>query len=106
MSLVSIRSKIFLGGRYPRGECRALVPDGVKFFAGAVLTLLMPTLLYCAVSGQLLPLYLMACNESLGAMLGVLMFMRASTVFISCVPATRIPKAPSGTNSVRLNRAA
>jgi hypothetical protein len=106
MGVVSIGSKIFLGGRYPRGENRALVPDGVKFIAGVMLTLLLPTLLYCAASGQLLPLCLMAGNEVLGGALGVFMFLKSSAGFTSCVPVTCVPNVPSGSRSAGLKRAA
>src|SRR5256885_12715964 len=101
MRVVSIRKKMFLSGRYSGSESRALIPDGMKFFGGVTLTLLMPTLLYCAVSGQLLPLYLIACNGALGAVLGVVMFMRSSACFLSCVPRTCVPDIPSGSSSVR-----
>jgi hypothetical protein len=106
MGVISIGSKVFLGGRYLQDEDQALVPEWVKIFGWVMLTLFMPTLIFCAVSGQLLPLYLMACNEALGAVLGVFMFIRSSDGFLSCVPATRIPDIPSGTSSHRLKRAA
>ncbi len=78
----------------------------MKFFAGAALTLLAPTLLYCAASNQLSPLYLMACNDALGALLGFVLFKRSSVGFLSCVPITRVPNVPSGASTVRLRKAA
>lgn len=82
------------------------MPEEVTFLAGAALTLLAPTIVYCAVVGQLWPLFLMGCNGGLGAVLGLAMFRKSPRGFTSCVPATRIPPVPSGANSGRLKEAA
>jgi hypothetical protein len=104
MGVVSIRRKFILGDYYSQDN--ESVSDDVKFFAGAVLTLLAPILIYCAVIGQLWPLYLMAIDETLGVILGVVMFKRSSNNFLSCVPATYIPDIPSGTRVLTLKKAA
>lgn len=83
-----------------------VIPDGVMFLAGAALTLLAPTVVFCAVLGQFWPLYVMCCNEALGAALGLAMFKNSPADFLSCIPATLIPPAPSGANSGRLKKAA
>ncbi|HEX8474635.1 MAG TPA: hypothetical protein VF666_11420 [Pyrinomonadaceae bacterium] len=90
MKVVPIRRREFLGGYSSQGK--ETVPEWAKFLAGATLTLLAPTLLFCAISGQLLPLYLMATNEALGVVLGFVMFKKTSVGFLSCVPFDRVPK--------------
>lgn len=53
----------------------------VEFCAGVALTLLTPTLLFCIVIGQLWPLWVMICNEALGAVAGFVVFKKASVGF-------------------------
>jgi len=104
MSVVSIKKKMVLGDYYSQDN--EIVSEGMKFFAGAALTLLAPTLLFCAVIGQLWPLYLMACDEALGAILGFVMFKKSSDNFLSCIPVNYIPHVPRGASIVRLKKAA
>lgn len=70
--------------------------EDMKFLAGAALTLLGPTFLYCVVSGQYWLLYLMACIEAVGAMLGLVMFKKPSGNLLSCLLITDIPDVSSG----------
>ncbi len=72
-----------------------VVPQWMTFILGAMLTLVMPSILYCAVIGQLWPLCVMACNEALGAALGLLLFKRSNGRFASCVPETCLPRVKS-----------
>jgi hypothetical protein len=60
MKVIPIRSKEFLSQYSSMGK--ETMHDEAKFLAGVALTLLIPTLFYCAVSGQLLMLYLMAAS--------------------------------------------
>jgi hypothetical protein len=95
---------MFLSDYY--SQSNEIVPEALKFLGGVALTFLMPTLFYCAVSGQLWPLYLMACNEMSGAIAGYLLFKNSSDDFVSCFPVTRVPNVPSGTNTIGLKKAA
>lgn len=98
LRVVSIQSKKFLGGYHQSYET---LPEGLVFFAGVVLTFLMPALLFCYMVGQSLPFYLMICDYVLGSSLGVIMFRRSSGSFASLVPKNFAPEAPQ----VRLRRA-
>lgn len=94
MKVVSIQRKSVLGPYYsPSNE---LVPEGVTVLAGMALTLLAPTIIYCAVVGRLWPLYIMGCNEGLGAALGLVMYKKSSDGFSACIPSARIPPASAG----------
>jgi hypothetical protein len=78
-----------------------------EFCAGAALTLLVPTLLFCAVIGQLWPLWVMACNHALGVTMGFVMLKRMSAEgFPSCVPVTRTRKVPRDVSAAELKKAA
>jgi hypothetical protein len=78
-----------------------------EFYAGAALTLLVPTLLYCAVIDQLWPLWVIVCNDALGVTMGFMMFKKMSDEgFPSCVPVTRIRKIPHGAGAAELKKAA
>jgi hypothetical protein len=96
--VVSIQSKKFLGEYQHSYET---LPEGLVFFAGVILTFLVPALLFCYVVGQSLPFYLMICDHVLGSLLGVLMFRRSSGSCASFVPKNFAPEAPQ----VRLRRA-
>lgn len=80
--------------------------EPVKFYAGAALTLLAPTLLCCAGMNQLWPLWVMASNEALGAILGFAMFKLQSGGVPSCVPLTRVRKAQHRAYASNLKKAA
>lgn len=96
MKIVSIRSRMLFGEFYPRaGE---MVSEGVKFVACAALTLCAPTLMFCYVAGQFLPLYLMACNVALGVLWGIAMFKQPSDGCVSCVPVTHTPDVSNDTH--------
>lgn len=104
MSVVSMTGKKSRNDDYaPRNE---VVPVGPKFLAGVALTLVLPTLLYCAAIGQLWPLYLLALNGALGTMLGLAMFKKLPYSFLSCVPVTFSPNVPRGASTVGLKKAA
>lgn len=89
MKVVSIRRNQFLG-RY-MSQRAEIMPMWVGFFAGASVTTIGPTLLYCAVSFQLLPLYVMACVLTLGALMGVVMFRRPADDFLLRIPMNSVP---------------
>jgi len=95
MKVVSIRRKQFLGGYM--SQRAGIVPEWVPFLAGASVTTIGPTLLYCAVSFQLLPLYVMACVMMLGSVMGVAMFKRPAGDFLMRIPMDGVPSAPRGT---------
>jgi hypothetical protein len=67
------------------------VSEGAEFYAGAVLTYCLPTLTYCVVTRQVLPLLLMAINHALGILIGVLLYEKQNDSLLSCVPKHRIP---------------
>src|SRR5437764_13187592 len=91
MSVISMRSKTCLGEfRFPESDETA--SERTEFFAGAVLTIAAPTLLFCMVIGQTWPLYLMACNGGVGVVLGLLMFRKMSD------------ESPLGLNLTRTHR--
>lgn len=77
-----------------------------KFYVGATLTLLTPTLFYCVVIDQLWPLWVMAGNEALGVVLGFVMFNMSSEGIPSCVPVTKVRKARRATHPRELKKAA
>jgi hypothetical protein len=104
MKIAQFRRKEFLGAYSSPSE--ETVPEGAKFLAGAALTLIAPTLLFCAVSGQLLPLYLMATNEALGVAWGVLMFKKSFVGFLTSIPLTRNPKAARDKSATEKKKAA
>lgn len=87
MGVVSIDSRMPFKFCGPRDYER--VPEGLKFFCGAALTLWAPLLIYCSLTGQFPLLCLMICNQSLGVMLGVLMHNEESGSHLSCIPLDR-----------------
>lgn len=103
MKVVSIRKKQFLDDYCAQRD--DIIAEDVKFLAGAALTLLVPTVLYCTVSGLWLSLYLMACNVALGLGLGIVMFKKSSTGFLSCVPITFTRNVQKGARPIRRNAA-
>jgi hypothetical protein len=104
MKVESINSRKLFGEYYPRAN--ETVSEGIEFFAGIALTLWAPTLLACYVIGQALPAYVMFCDEVFGVLLGVIMFKRASSGFLSCVPVSRVPHVPSDTHQGEMKKAA
>ena len=104
MNVIPMRRRTAPGDHYTRGN--EVISDGLTFLAGTALTLLAPTIAYCAVAGRLWPLCVMGCNEALGVVLGLVMLRKSPASFLSCVPATRIPPVPSGANHGRLKKAA
>ena len=103
MSVTSIRSKTVLGDHYSRRNNNVF--EEITYLAGAVLALLAPTVLYCAVIGQFWPLYFMACNEALGTMLGLVMFKKSSNGSLTCIP-IHTPNVPSCSSVSDLKKAA
>jgi hypothetical protein len=89
-----------------RAQRKEIVLDVARLLAGAALILLAQTLLLCALTGQLLPLYLIACNDGLGLWLGWLLFNKSAVGFLSCVPHSRLPHTPSGARIFKLKKAA
>jgi hypothetical protein len=90
MKVISIRRKQFLGGYM--SQRAEVVPEWVGLLAGASVTIIGPTLIYCAVSFQLLPLYVMACVVALGVMAGGIMFRRGGNDLLLCIPMTGVPR--------------
>jgi cytochrome b561 len=68
---------MLFGDFYPRED---EAPEGIEFLAVAALTLWVPTLLYCYLTGQYSPLFLITYHQTLGVLLGVLMFHRLYVV--------------------------
>lgn len=104
MKVESINSRKLFGDYYPRAN--KTVPEGMEIFAGIALTLWAPTLLACYVIGQALPAYVMFCDEALGVLLGVIMYKRSSSGFLSCVPVSRVPDVPSDTHQSEMKKVA
>jgi hypothetical protein len=101
----SIYSRKFLGDYY-YSQSKIAMPDGIRFYTGATLTLvLLPLAFVLAGAGWWLFILLML-NEALGAALGVLMFKNASHNVLSCFPVHRLPQFPSGTHTNKLKLAA
>ncbi len=100
MKIVPIRSRMLFGDFYPRPA--EGVSEGVKFSTGVALTICAPTLLLCYVVGHYLPLYVMACDGTLGAIFGVWMFGKPRHGFDSCVPADNISDDPGVTHARRI----
>lgn len=92
MRVVSIDSKMPFKFNRPRARNR--VPEGLTFPAGVVMTFWVPTLMYCLVTGQVLPLYSMVFTQMLGAALGVFMYKKQSNDYLSCVPVNHLPNVP------------
>lgn len=104
MKVESIDSRMPIKFCGPRAQEK--LPEGVKLLAGVALTLWTPSLFYCLVTGQILPLYVVACNQALGVLLGVWMYERQPRGLASCVPANRIPNVPSGPPIREMDKAA
>lgn len=89
----------YIDSKMPFKFCRPRVtdrvPEGMKFLAAAVLAFWAPTLLYCAVTGQALPFYLMVCNESLGVLMGLWLYEKHTDESLTCVPTKSKPAALS-----------
>lgn len=79
-----------------------------EFCAGATLTLLLPTLMYCATIGRLWPLSAMVCKDALGIMVGLVMYRnrKSSSSFIPCVPVARLRALPRSARTDELKKAA
>lgn len=103
MAVVNFRRKLILGDSYLQSD--EIVSDTSKFLLGAAVTLLGPTILYCIVIGELWPLYLIACNDALGVILGVAMFKKSPEPFVACVPQSQVP-FPIYSRLVNLKKAA
>jgi hypothetical protein len=80
--------------------------EGIKLLAGVVLTWWLPSLLYCSVTGQTFPFYLIAGTQAFGVLLGVWMYARPSKSMPSCVPIISIPNVPSGPYIRAMDKAA
>lgn len=104
MGVVSIDSKMPIKFRGLRAYRR--VPEGAKLLASAVLVHWGPALLYCSITGQMLPFYVMACNQALGIALGVLRYKKQPGESLSCVPLGLVPHAPSGPQIYEVRKAA
>jgi hypothetical protein len=82
------------------------VPEGVKLLAVAALTFWGPSMLYSAIIGHALPFYVMACNQTLGVLLGILLYQNQSSDNLSCVPANYVPKVPRAARAYKKKDAA
>lgn len=80
--------------------------EGAEFAAGVAVTILIPTLLYCAVTREIMPLYVMACNWVLGSVAGLILYKLSSGSVVSCVPVTRVHRAAAVTHRVEFKKAA
>jgi hypothetical protein len=92
MRVVSIDSKMPFKFNGPRTYNR--VSEGLTFLAGVVMTFWVPTLMYCLVIGQLLPLYSMVFTQTVGAAFGVFMHKKQFNGYLSCVPVNHLPDVP------------
>jgi hypothetical protein len=82
------------------------VPEGFKLAGIALAAILAPTLFYCAVTGELAPFYVMACDWVLGTAVGVTMYRLSSHGFMSCVPVTRVRNAARAARVIEFKKAA
>jgi hypothetical protein len=102
MNVVSIQRKqrkIFLSDYSSSGK-KGLVKE-LTFLAGAALTLLLPTLVFCIAIGQFLPFYFIALNQAAGIALGIVLSKKSPKYFLSC-----IPNAPPRARIVKPKKAA
>lgn len=104
MGVVPIDSKMPFKFRGLRAYRR--VPDEMKFLACAVLVHWGPALMYCSVTGEMLPFYLMVCNQMLGVVLGVLMYKKHLSVSSSYVPLGLTPDVSKGAQIYEVTKAA
>jgi hypothetical protein len=104
MKVESINSRKRFGDYSPRAN--ESVPEGMRFFAGVALTLWVPILLVCYVIGQALPAYVIFGNGVLGTLLGIRMYKRASSGFLSCVPVSRTANVPRDPHQSEMKKVA
>jgi len=98
MKIEQIKSRRLFGDFFPRAP--ELVPEGVKILVGLALTCWIPTIMLSLVTNQSVLIYGMVCDEALGALLGILIYKKASYGFLSCVPIHHIPPVP-GDGAIR-----
>lgn len=97
----TIYSRKFLGDYY-YSQSKIAMPENIRFYTGAVLTLVLLPLAFVLVSAGWWLFILLMINDALGAALGVLMFQNASHNVLSCFPIHRLPRFPNGTHTARL----
>ncbi|HMH43749.1 MAG TPA: hypothetical protein VK557_09720 [Pyrinomonadaceae bacterium] len=97
MKVIDINSRRLFGQFYPQTNER--VPEGVRFVAGALLTVVAPTLAYSYVTNQTEQLYIMACQLVIGTLAGISLYLQPFTGPDSCVPEHRAAKATDKTRS-------
>jgi hypothetical protein len=82
------------------------LPEEAEFWTGVALTMWVPVLMACYVTGLALPFYVMICTESLGFVLGVWRYRHPVEGPLSCVPKQNIPRAPGDSGIQRMIDAA
>jgi hypothetical protein len=104
MNVIPISSKTIFKDFVPRAEER--MSEGAKFLVAAILNFWGPTLSYCYLIGEALPFYLMLCVQTIGVILGVLIYNQKSDGLLSCVPINSRPDLPHVTHTRVPKRAA
>lgn len=104
MKIISIRSKMLFKDFGPRvGDAAS---EETRFFAKAILNFWGPTLLFCYLLGAALPLYVMLCSQSVGVLVGLLIYRQQSYGVLSCVPVDYRPDVPNVSRIHEIDRAA
>lgn len=104
MRVIPFDSKLPVKFRGPRAQGK--VPEGMQLLAGVALIFWGPPLLYSAIIGHPLPFFVMACNEALGVLLGILLYRKHSVEQLSCVPAGYVPEVPRAARAYKKRDAA
>lgn len=90
--VVRINSRRLFGRFFPQAPER--VSEGLRFFAGAVLTLLFPTFIYCYETSQYMPLVLVIGQVALGVLAGVLLHKKFGKHVRSGISIYQAPRIP------------
>jgi hypothetical protein len=81
-------------------------PEGVVLLSGLVLTVWLPTILWCSVLNELLPLTLIAVTELIGGIVGLALYTNPPLEPPRCVPLRIAPVVPTDRTPLKLPKAA
>lgn len=104
MKVLAIQSRQFLGDY--KLQSAEIVPEWIGFLVRTAVPIFAPTILYCVLSLQLWPLYVMSGVVTIGVMIGTAMFYWPGEGYLQSIFETGIPSAPSGTREGGLKMAA
>jgi hypothetical protein len=93
--VISINSRKFLGNYYAQSSNS--IPDEVAFFAGIIMSQVLPELV-CSVYGGLVLLVAFTCTAFTGTIGGLVMYYKSPFRIISCVSTRTVQQAPPSKN--------